>query len=227
MSNQAKHETNSTNSSIVSYGDHEVDLSAIPTKSLRALVTRGLAHFLGNEVSAKVIGEFRSRAVTQATTAKGTPLTKEERESIVKNLELDSDDEEYQNVKLTFQREAIKALYEGTVGDRAFGPKADPFEAACGTIVRTEVINVLRAHGLHTGKANPKEDQTWTFGTGDTAQVMSFADLQARHLAKHEARIHREAKAKLDAEARKVAQAKAAAEKVKSAGAVDLEAFGF
>jgi hypothetical protein len=206
-------------SNIHEYGNFRIDLDALPPKSVSALVARGISHYLGNEMSAKVASHFRSQAVK----ALGEGATKEAKEAAAKAVKLDPESEEYQAVKLGFQNDGIKALNDGTIGEGASrGPRVDPVTAERNAIVTREVLAILRANKLWTEKKNPSDSDTLDLG-GTTHSV---ADLKARHLAKHEARIGKEADAKIKADARKRAQAEEAAAK-RGEAPVTLEALGF
>lgn len=199
----------------ITYGVHGFESEALPVKSTVALLTRGLAHYLGNEVSAKVVAHYRAKALEEA----GNP-TGDEREDVLRGLKLDSESPEYKAVKAKFQKEAMDALMAGTVGE-ARGPRQDPFAVEVAKIVKAEVVANLRAHGLHTGAKHPTAEQSWSIGGTN----VSFADLQDRWLAKHKDRIHKEAKTRVDAEARK---ARLAAETAaKHVGPVTMESIGF
>jgi hypothetical protein len=206
-------------SNIHEYGQFKIDLDALPAKSVSALIARGISHYLGNEMSAKVASHFRSRAVE----ALGEAATKEAKEAARSGVKLDPESEDYQAVKLGFQTEGIKALLDGTIGEGASrGPRVDPVTAERNAIVMREVLAILRANKLWTEKKNPSDSDTLDLG----GTMHSVGDLKARHLAKHEARIGREAEAKVKVDARKRAQAEEAAAK-RGEAPVTLEALGF
>lgn len=210
-------ETNMSN--IHEYGNFKIDLDALPTKSVSALVARGISHYLGNEMSAKVASHFRSKAVEVL----GEGATKEQKEAARKAVELDPESEEYQSVKLGFQNEGIKALLDGTIGEGASrGPRVDPVTAERNSIALRETINILRSNNIWKEKKNPALADVIDLG-GATHKV---GDLVQKHINNHSPRLVKEAEAKVKADARKRAQAEEAAAK-RGEAPVTLEALGF
>jgi hypothetical protein len=200
----------------VTYGEFTIDTDKVATAGLSALLSRGLAHILGNEASSKVVSQLRVAALGDSE------LKGEARTAALKAIKVDPDSAEYKAAKATIQAEMLSAIIAGTIGESERGPRVSPFDAEVAAIVKREVLAKLVANGLWKGRKNPTDEQTWTLS--DT--TLTFADMLTRHLAKNEARIHKEANAKIDAEARKVKKAAEDAAKLgdgpKSAEALGL-----
>lgn len=189
----------------VTYGEYSFNPMTVPAVSVAALLARGFAHYIGNEQSSKVVSYFRQKAVAEAIAANdGKPLDKETRASIEKSVKLDPESDEYREVKAKFQAEALAAILAGTIGEaRGGGPRLDPLAVEMLNITKSEVIAKLVAHGMHKGRKNPVGADLFQFGE----VTISFDELLARHAEKNNARIHKEAQAKLDVVARKAKRA--------------------
>jgi hypothetical protein len=190
----------------ITYGDYTIDTAKLPEQSLHALLARGLAHILGNEASARVIGHYRGLAIDAAKQLKGGDLDKAEREHAIKNVQTDTDSDEYKSIKLKAQQDLLEALESGRLGVGREAQPKDPFGSEVARIVKAEVLGVLRKQGLHKGAKDPSSDTVFTLG----GQEFTFNVLKSRWLAKNEARINKEAKTKVDALerlARKAAEA--------------------
>lgn len=170
------------------------DFSAIPEQTTKAMLSRGLTHFFGSELSSKVI----------AMVAK---FEKDEKRKPT--------DDEIATIKANALASMQKAFDEGTVGT-ARGPKVDPLEAEMDRLAEIRVDAILRANKLPdgkamwSGKARPKDEQEFVFGS---APPVTFATLVERQLAKHGETIKAEAEKNLaaakkrrEAEAAKVAK---------------------
>lgn len=207
-------------SSTISYGDDfTFEVSAMPIASAIALMSRGLAHVLGNEASAKIGTHFRKAAIDAYKAANGlNEVTKEQRATIEASVKLDPESDEYRKVKASIQAEMVKAINEGTLGVSERAPRVDPFTAEVNAIVKREVISTLRGAGLHSSKKDPTDETVYTFTNGDR----TFKDLKASWLAKNEQKVHKEATANIKAKERAVEKAREAAAKGK-----DMEALGF
>jgi hypothetical protein len=168
---------------------------------MEALIRRGISHLLGNEQSAKVGPE--------SAWAKGFKAANGR----------DPSKEDVNAQKVLFQKDAIAALYEGSIGTRVSGPKADPLTGEMNSIAKREISDVLRTQGI---KKFPAGDATVTLGgssfTGD--------QLIERRLAKHGERIKREAEKVLSEKNKKAKAAAAAAAMAAEKGQVDAEALG-
>ena len=205
------------------YGDYDVDFNAIPQVSQVKLITAGLAHVLGNEVSSAVNAFFRAQAVAQAEAKAGRTLTKDERKSIKATEPTDS--EAYLAKATELRKAKVQALLDGTIGEsRSVGPKLSPLEAEIAKRVRDEVLAILRneaimGSGALKGRKIP-DDETEFVVKGES---VPFGELKERYASgKHAARIAKEAQAYLDAEAKRLAKLGASANE-----AADTEALGF
>ena len=201
----------------VSYGKFTIDTDKTATAGLAALMSRGLAHILGNEASSKVVNEIRVAALGESE------LKGDARVAALKAIKVDSESPEYIAAKDRIQAEMFAAIVDGTIGESTRGPSVSPFDAEVASIVKREVLAKLVANKLWSGRKNPTGETAFTFSEGVS---LTFAELQARHLAKNEARVHKEAQAKLDADARKARKAAEEAEKLGD-GPKSAEALGF
>ena len=170
----------------IQYGDHSVDFDALPEASKKALASRGLTHFLGNEQAAKLtnwaatrvakaikeLGEAPAKSDVDAATEMATP-----------------NDAERATRKIELVAEALKTLHDGTVGVRVGGPKADPIESIMSRLASVEVADVLRANKAKM----PKGDETVVIG----GQSLTKAELIARRIAKHGDRLRKAAQKEL------------------------------
>lgn len=183
------------------YGELAIDTGKVHAVGMEALIRRGLSHLLGNEQSAKV-GPVSAWAKGFTEANKRAPNS-----------------DEISDQKVAFQKLAIQALYDGTIGTRVSGPKANPLDAEMASIAKREVSDVLRTQGI---KKFPTGEATVTLGgqnfTGDV--------LIERRLAKHGERIKREAEKVIGDKAKKQKAAAAAAAMAAEKGAVDAEALG-
>lgn len=188
----------------ITYGNNTLDFSALPAQSVKAILSRGVTHFLGNEQSAKV-GPNSSWA------------TKFEKENSRKPTEADIDAQKAVNLE-----NALRALNEGTIGTTR-GPKLDPVEAEMDRIAEREVWDTLAGANLTKKNKKPKDEDEFTFANGDK---FTFETLVSRRLEKHADRIKSAAEKKVAAEkkAREAAQAKA--KSVVDAGPVDADTLG-
>lgn len=191
----------------ITYGNHELNFASMPEPSVKAMLSRGVTHFLGNEVHAK-------------TGPNSSWAGKFEKENSRKPT-----DEEVEAQRETFRAEAIARLAAGTVGT-ARGPKLDPVEAEMDRIAEREVWDTLSGANLCKKNKKPKDDESFEFANGEK---YSFEELVARRLEKHGDRIKTAAEKKVAAElkARKAAQEKAATAKENAGtGPVEADALG-
>lgn len=168
------------------YGTIAIDTAKFAPTSIDAMVRRGVAHYLGNEMASKVAAweENQKKAGVEVT------------------------DEAKAGMKAQFQLEGLEALESGTVGTSSRGPRVDPITAATAAIAKREVIDVLKANNLKA----PKGEEGITFPNG---QVKTMADMIAGRIAHpdHGPRIAKEAAKKVADDERKAAKAKADAAK--------------
>lgn len=160
----------------IKYGEHTVDISALPPVSLHRLASYGLAHFLGNQMASKVVAWSE-----REENANATPEAK-------------------QAAKAQFQANGMKALLDGTIGQHAArGPVVNPLENEMDKIAKAEVIVVLKSNNIKV----PKGDEMVEFDNGDK---LTMDQLIERRLAKHGDRIKTDAEGALKEKARKQAK---------------------
>lgn len=157
--------------SIHTYGNLSIDTTAIPAKSLEALISRGVTHYLGNEQASKVSGWIKK--------------FKED------NADAEPAKDEIAAKKAEFVSAAHAALLDGTIGTRTGGPKLDPLTRATRDIAGEEISAMLKK----AGQKVPKGKETIEV----KGQALTFADLVDRRIASeaHGARIAKEAKARV------------------------------
>lgn len=180
----------------IQYGEHTLDFSALPPKSLEAMLKRGVAHFLGNEQAAKVTN-WKAKFVADQGAEPGEDEVAAKKAELVAN--------------------ALKMLAEGTVGTATRGPAADPIESEMDRIARREINETLKKHGLKfTGKG---DDRKATFVNGES---FTMDELIERRLAnpEHEARIRKAAEKAIRDAAKQADAAKSVG------GKLDLSAIG-
>lgn len=176
--------TLSFENTVLTSAGHEIDFGALPETSVRALLSRGLTHFLGSEQASKV---------------------KAHKDKYLEEHKVELSDDEVSVVKADFVAKAIEALRLGTIGQRAVGITIDPLEKAMEKIAKAQVLDILRANGIKT----PKKDEAVKFANGTEKTLDEMIE---GRLAKNGEAIEKEAKkvladAKRKAEALKVADA--------------------
>jgi hypothetical protein len=165
--------TNGTGST-VTYGDHTIDVAALPEKSVMALIRRGVAHYLGNEQASKVSGWKAERAES------GNP----------------ANDAEVAAYKADRMAEAVKALMDGTIGSSIRGPRGTAVDTVIRQLAETEVKGILKANGL----SMPSGDKVVEFADGTR---LTRGQLIDRRITNHGDRLRKEAEAKIKADERK------------------------
>lgn len=166
-------------------GANEIDIGKLPEISVRALISRGLTHYLGSEQASKV-------------KAKKDAYEKD-------NGGVAAAEDEIAAWKAEFVAQAIEKLVAGSIGVRAVGTTVDPVEAMSERIAKEQVLEILRANGIKV----PKKDEAVSFADGSTK---SLDDMIATRLEKNGEAIEREAKKRLTDKAKKEAAAKVAGE---------------
>lgn len=153
------------------YGSFVIDTAALPAKSLEALISRGVTHYLGNEQASKV-----------------SAWVKKFKED---NADAEPAEDEVAAKKAEFVAAAHAALLDGTIGTRVGGPKLDPLTRATRDIAGEEITAMLKK----AGQKVPKGKETIEV----KGQAMTFADLVDRRIASeaHGARIAKEAKSRV------------------------------
>lgn len=179
----------------IKYGDHSVDTSKLPEVSVKALLSRGLSHFLGNEQASKVTAKIvTALALSDETSAEAA-------KAAVKAFRI-SNEADCSAWTTEAQTNALKALADGTVGVRAAGtgPKLSPIETVIRRLAKGEVIDTLKANNI----AVPKGEDKVSFADGKS---MSMDELVERRIAKHGDRLKKAAAKELADKARKLEQA--------------------
>lgn len=189
----------------ITYGETNLDFSTLPEQSLRAMVSRGVSHFLGNEQAAKI-------------GPKSPWYTKFEKENKRPPTE-----DEIKAKKASNLAAAVQALVAGTVGT-ARGPKVDPIEAEMERMAERDMWDRLAGMELCKKNKKPDDDDEFTFDNGST---FTFGKLVEMKLAKDDATLRAAATKKIENErkAREKAQAQAKAAK-DAAGGASFEALG-
>lgn len=161
--------------SIIEYGTHKIDITKLPEKSVNALIARGLTHFLGNEQASKVAAKFKD---VEGTT-----------------------DEQRATAKAEYVALAVKALHEGTIGNRTgSGPRGTSVDSVMRGLAEAEVKGILK----HNKLSMPSGDKVVKFADGTT---LTRAQLIDRRIEKHGERLRKEAEAEIKREERETAKA--------------------
>lgn len=116
----------------MSANSHGVDFATLPESSRNALLSRGLTHYLGSEVAAKVTAWVNREENAGATV------------------------EQKAAKKAEFYEAAKEALLAGTVGMNARGPRLDPVEAEMARLAKQEVKAILAGAGMKLVKGEAK-----------------------------------------------------------------------
>ena len=175
----------------ITYGTHTLNFAELPHQSVRAMLSRGVTHFLGSEQASKV--GPNSSWFEKFEKANGRKPTEDETNA----------------QKAANLAAAIQALVAGTVGT-ARGPKLDPIEAEIDRMLETEVWDILAGQKLCKGNKKPKDEDSFEFEDG---QKFTFEELVERRRAKHGDRVRAAATKKVEAakKAREAVAKKAAA----------------
>ncbi len=180
----------------VTYGDKSYDFTKLPAVSGEAMLKRGVAHFFGNEVAAKVTAWKKKYETDNAGAMPGDD------EIAAKHAEVTADFE----TKLT----------EGTVGVSTRGPSVDPVEAEMERIAKREINNILKtSNAKWSGKG---DERRVTFADGTSLTMDEMVDRRLAN-AEHGPRIRKDAEKAIKAAARE-------AEKAKAAGPLDAGSIG-
>ena len=194
----------------ITYGDYSVDSAKLPEVSLISLLTKGLAHYLGNEVSSKTIAALRRLALDAYAKENGAAAEGETKKAIEADTKFDRENGAHVSLQAELRATALQALLDGTVGEASpRGPAKSPLEAEIAAIVKRECLalvkneNVAIGGTVHKGRKDPEASATFNIlGT-----ELTWSEMQARYaIGKHSARINKEAQAKIDADARKAAK---------------------
>ena len=186
---------------MLTFGNLTRDPTKIPEASLKALLARGFAHYLGNEQASKIVGKIR-QALVEGTQRKVAEVSKEEVRAF-----REAHGDQIGKWEDEAREEALKALDAGTMGVRVAtggGPRLDPVAAGMAAIAKAEVRTILKANNLK----EPKGEETLAFGNG---QTRTMAQMIEKRLADHGERIKKESEQAIAAQARKMAKVKAEA----------------
>lgn len=182
--------------SVVEVAGKSLDLASLPSKSILALISRGLTHYFGSEQASRV---------------------KAWKDAVLEETKAEPSEDEINVKKLERHDIAMKALVDGTIGVRAVGITLDPLDKIKEQIARQQVADILRANGIKV----PKKDEAVTFPNGESK---AMEDMIKTRLEVNGEAIEKEAKkalkARTDAKAAAEAAAKNASEK--SAAALGL-----
>src|SRR5882724_11576693 len=129
----------------ITYGTFNIEVESLPAKSLEAMIQRGVSHYMGNEVAAKVAAWTNKLAEEKD----GTPGH-------------EASDDEKTAKKEEIQADFYNRLLTGDIGTAIRGPQVTPFDKAAQAEARARVSARLKANGLKV----PKGDETIKLGDG-------------------------------------------------------------
>lgn len=142
----------------ITYGEHVIDIDALPPASVAAMLRRGISHYLGNEVASKVAAWVNKQEETERKT----------------NPDYEVDENAKFAQKNLFQGAALDALLAGEVGNASRGPRVDPLQAEINKLLKAEVTTRLATHGIKpAGKK-----RAWT-----ADDLVKFADGREKTIA--------------------------------------------
>ncbi len=173
----------------VEVNGQNLDLTALPAKSISALISRGLSHYFGSEQSSRV---------------------KNLKDAYLEEHKVEMAEDEVNALKAERFTVAMKALVEGTIGSRAVGITIDPIEKIKTQIARSQVIDILKANGIKV----PKGEEAVEFADGNKKtmeeMVKTRLDVNGEAIDKEAAKV---LKAKQSAKAAAEALAKSVEKK--------------
>jgi len=197
----------------LAYGDkYKIDLSSLPEASLRALLSRGLTHYMGSEQASKVTS---ARKAAEEAAAEAAKAAGGDEAAIAAAIASAFGEAEAEAAKVKFQDEAWGHLVAGTMGGGARGPRGTAVETVMRQIIVADITTKLKAAGLTV----PKGKDTIKLGE----QAFTLSDLIDRAMARDGERFRKEAEAEMKARERRAAKALADA---KASGATGLDALG-
>lgn len=171
-----------------------IDLTALPGKSISALLSRGLTHYFGSEQASRV---------------------KAWKDKVLEETKVEPVEDEI----VAFQKErfgiALSNLLEGTIGQRAIGITIDPLEKVKAQIARQDVIDILKANSIKV----PKGDEAVEFADKTTK---TMADMVKTRLERDGDAIEKRAKAVIKEREKAKAKADEAAKAVETKTADSL-----
>lgn len=153
-----------TNHIKIEYGKYIVDFDALPATSKKAMASRGITHFLGNEQNAKLTNWKLKKFVEAYTSEKGEVPNDDVIASAKKqDKNFGIPDEVLASQFKTFCDEAYEKLLSGEVGVRSVSAVIiDPVEKIVNRLAKADVMTILVANGLKA----PKGDEAITFANG-------------------------------------------------------------
>lgn len=196
------------------FGDREIDTAGLPQATIEALLSRGLTHYLSNELSSKI--GSRIKAHLAGDDGKVSDITTEAMQAF-----RDHPDNKDHVAKIVADatREHISRLETGTIGQRAAAaPKVDPVTAGVQKLAGEEVRRKLDANNLKLvkkleGKNLPVAEQFITFANGSRKTFAEMVSTQIElHGAKWRAQVEKELAAEAKAKAKLKIEGEATAE---------------
>lgn len=206
----------------ITYGNVTRDFDKLPQASVKAILQRGLTHFLGNEQASKLVGKIESGITdgwTEAQVEAFKSSPRAERKQAFESFRLNNAD-----LVSGWNKEildsAVAALDAGTVGASVRGPSVDPLERQMEIIARKGVVTTLGANGIKT----PKGDEVVVIG----GLSLTMSEMIARRLAnpKYAPDIEKQARKVIADQAKAIEKAKAEVAKAKEGGEVSAEDLG-
>lgn len=165
----------------LTYSTFTIHPAELPSASVTALLRRGLAHYLGNEVSSKLISRLTARERA------GHP---------------DLSEDEKLALKAELQAEAFEALRAGTVGASSpRGPGADPMDAIRRKLALDGIRLTAKQNGLAFSK-NVEGVRGLVFPDGTFKTVDELVTTRLSH-PKYKEVIEKEAQAEMKARAKR------------------------
>lgn len=145
------------------YNDHSIVGAKVPEANRKAIWGKGLTHYLGNEVAARVTAWSKAQvADAVAAHRKANGLTDDvaiDGSAFAPTVEV------IKAKQHEFRLEAIERLYDGEIGAGSRGPRVDPLTSAINSIAKAEVLVLLKSMGINRF---PKEGEAIKFGDGTT-----------------------------------------------------------
>ena len=166
---------------ILRYGEYTVDPHALPETSVQALLSRGFAHVLGNEVSSKIVSRIRREIrgdLNEVASSEQVKAFRRANPDVIEAWEIET------------EQGTMQALIEGTLGVRPAGTervaRVDPLTREVRKIALAEISEICKTNQL----VLPKGKNKVTFPNGDS---FTRENLIERRIVKHGERITKEA----------------------------------
>lgn len=167
----------------LTYGDSlKVDFATLPEASQSALAQRGFTHVFGNEVASRV----HSRSMSEDGANSDDKAT-------VKAWK-DTNPDKLAAWAAEVSADFLKALTEGTLGNRVSGPRLTPVETIARQMAKKEIEDILRANKIKV----PTKDDKVKMPDGE----FTMTELVTRRLEKFGDRINAAAKKEADRRAK-------------------------